>query len=229
MEEWGTCPYLEDRSFRVFRPVRTPPGPTVYRHLMDHRFRRSGTTLYMPMCPDCQECRPIRVDVAAFAPHRDQRRCLRTNADVVTTWEPRAVDEERFALFQRYEAAVHDRPRVDIAQMAYLGEDGGVPGGELQARDTSGRLLAVTSCDRLDGALSAVYCYYDPELPARSLGKLMILRQIELCRRDGIPWLYLGFLVRDCPKLAYKALYFPHEVLEDGAWVRYETPARPGG
>ena len=219
----GPCPYLPDREFHAFHPVPNPPDTPDYRTLMDLRFRRSGNHLYMPVCPTCNACKPIRVDVDEFRPRDDQRRCLARNRDLHVSWQPRGLDDERRALFLRYELAVHDRSRPeDEDPAAFLAEDGGIAGGELHARDADGRLLAVSVLDRFADALSSVYCYYDPDQPRRSLGTFMALAEIGHCQRHGLSWLYLGFLVRDCAKMAYKARYRPHEVLEDGVWVRYE-------
>lgn len=221
--DWGPCPYLPGRDFQVFRPFGPITGD-MYRPMMDSRFRRLGYVFYRPVCPSCRACQPIRVDVAAFRPRKDQRRCLKANADLTVTWHPHGVDDERADLFQRYEAAVHDHAVGDPQDSLVLNDDGGIPGGELHARDRGGRLLAVSVCDRIGDALSSVYCYYEPGEPRRALGKLMVLAEIEHCRSQGLRFLYLGFLVRGCAKMEYKARYFPHEVLEDGGWVRYERP-----
>jgi arginine-tRNA-protein transferase len=50
----------------------------------------------------------------------------------------------------------------------------------------------------------------------------MVLSEINHCRKNRLGWLYLGFLVRGCAKMEYKARYKPHEVLEGGIWVRYD-------
>jgi arginine-tRNA-protein transferase len=117
---------------------------------------------------------------------------------------------------------VHGDPPAELRRDRSLAEDGGIDGGELQARDAHGRLLAVSIIDDFDDALSGVYCYYDPGQPRRSLGTFMMLAEIDHCQRLGLRWLYPGFLVRSCQRMAYKSRFRPHEVLEDGRWVRYE-------
>ncbi len=216
----GPCPYLPGREFHAFHPLPAPVQELDYRALMDRRFRRSGGQLYRPMCPGCEACQPVRVDVQAFRPRRDQRRCAARNHDLALSWHPRGLDDERLALFTRYQRAVHERS-VDEDTEAFLVADGGVPGGELHARDGSGRLLAVSVCDLLGDALSSVYCYYEPDLRARSLGTFMALGEIAECRSRALRWLYLGFLVRGCAKMEYKARFLPQEVLEAGVWVRH--------
>jgi leucyl-tRNA---protein transferase len=216
----GPCPYLPGQRFHAFHPAVGEPLPP-YRRLMDHGFRRSGAQFYAPLCPGCSACRPIRVDALAFRPRRDQRRCAARNRDLTISFAARGLDAERGALFQRYQTAVHDRDAIPDA--GFLVDDGGVAGGELHARDAAGRLLAVSIIDRFGDALSSVYCYYDPDERARGLGTFMVLSELAHCQALGLPWLYLGFLVRACTKMAYKARFLPHEVREaDGAWVRYD-------
>lgn len=221
----GPCPYLPGRRFHAFHPDPNPPAEP-YRALMDQRFRRSGAMLYAPMCPGCQACQPVRIDVPAFAPRRDQRRCQTRNRDLTVTWQSRGYDAQRRSLYRRYQAAVHGQESSDDA-VESLAQDGGVAGGELQARDASGRLLAVSVVDRFTDALSSVYCYYDPDHDARALGTFMALAEIAYCRAQRLRWWYLGFLVRDAPSMAYKARFLPQEVLEDGRWVRYDALTRP--
>ncbi len=216
----GPCPYLAGREFHAFHPNLAPGSPP-YRQLMDQRFRRSGGQLYRPMCPGCDACQPLRVDVATFRPRSDQRRAWRRSDDLTVTWHPRGLDAERATLYQRYQEVVHT-PTDEPAPPEFLIEDGGVPGGELHARDAAGRLLAVSVCDLFNDALSSVYCYYEPDESRRSLGTFMALCELSLCRERGLRWWYLGFLVHGCAKMEYKARYRPHEVLEGGQWVRYD-------
>jgi arginine-tRNA-protein transferase len=74
----------------------------------------------------------------------------------------------------------------------------------------------VALADLEPGALSAVYCYFEPDQPARSLGVFSVLSMIEECRRRGVPYLYLGYYVRDCQKMRYKIDYRPNEILDGG-------------
>jgi arginine-tRNA-protein transferase len=83
-------------------------------------------------------------------------------------------------------------------------------------------LIGVAIVDRAQSALSAVYCYYDPDYSRLSLGVYSILYQLELCRRWGLPHLYLGLTIDACKAMAYKRRYLPHERLIGGEWVRIE-------
>ena len=216
ISDCGPCPYLPDRRFHAFEPDALPPGVS-YRTLLDHRFRRSGQHLYRPVCPDCEACQPLRVPVAGFVPRTDQRRCLARNQDLGLAWAERGMDDERLALWRRYEMAVHGRPRDDLEETS-LGEGGGVPGGELHARAADGRLVAVSVVDVVGNALSSVYCYYDPDQRRRALGTFMALAELAQARALGLTWWYPGFYVDGCAKMAYKRRFGPNELLVDGSW-----------
>ena len=49
-----------------------------------------------------------------------------------------------------------------------------------------------------------------------------ILKQIELCRRMNIRYLYLGLFIADNRHMSYKARFRPHERLVAGTWTRFE-------
>ena len=51
------------------------------------------------------------------------------------------------------------------------------------------------------------------------------MRSMALASRRGLPYLYLGYWIRDCGKMAYKADYRPIEGLIDGTWQTLPTPA----
>lgn len=218
LADCGPCPYLPDRQFRAFLPEPNPPTGVGYRQLMDMRFRRSGDHLYMPMCDGCSACQPIRLAIAGFKPRHDQRRCQARNTDLSVSFQPRGMDAERQQLYRDYQLAVHAQdPGSD--PNPFLVEDGGIPGGELHARDASGRLLAVSVIDLVGDALSSVYCYYAPAERKRALGTFMALAEIEFAKQRRLRWLYLGFFVTGCAKMAYKARFGPCELLVDGTWT----------
>ena len=73
-------------------------------------------------------------------------------------------------------------------------------------------LVAVALTDVMADGLSMVYSFYDPDLAHRSLGTFLILDHIDQVRSAGLGYVYLGYWVKDSPKMAYKAEYQPLEV-----------------
>jgi arginine-tRNA-protein transferase len=84
----------------------------------------------------------------------------------------------------------------------------------------AGQLLAVAVTDVGPQGHSAVYTFYEPRAGERGLGTLSILEQIELARREGAPYLYLGYWIEGHPKMEYKTRFRPIELLQDGEWRR---------
>jgi arginine-tRNA-protein transferase len=215
------CPYLSGRQARHLTLLPEPLEPGVYHALMDLNFRRLGPVFYRPQCQGCDECRMIRVPVADFRPSRAQRRCHRRNADVsAQVGRPRA-SQEKHALYRRYLAGRHDG-QMDGSPLEFRGF---LYASEVETVEVvyraDGRLLGVALVDVEPLALSAVYCFFDPAQARRSPGVFNVLWLIEECRRRGVPYLYLGYYVRDSPKMSYKAAYRPCEILGgDGRWTR---------
>ena len=82
-----------------------------------------------------------------------------------------------------------------------------------------GNLVMVCILDVLNDGLSAVYTFFDPS-HRQGLGTYCILWQIEQARLLGLDHLYMGYWIEQSPKMDYKALFKPHELLIDGKWVR---------
>jgi arginine-tRNA-protein transferase len=48
------------------------------------------------------------------------------------------------------------------------------------------------------------------------------LSQIDLARDMNLPYLYLGYWIPDCRKMAYKQAYQPLEAYRSGRWMPLE-------
>ncbi len=216
------CSYLEDEeAVTLFvDPAVTIDGNT-YSKLSAAGFRRSGPHIYKPRCPSCQACVPARIPVELFKPSRRQKRCLNNNRDVEILSKSVGNTEEHYQLYERYISARHSDgdmypPSRDQFESFLNCEWGNTRHMEFRL---DGRLIGVAVCDHMDDALSAVYTYFDPDLPKRSLGVYGILKQIALTKELGLTHLYLGYWIKNCSKMSYKTEYRPLDVLINQNWL----------
>lgn len=220
------CGYFPERKARN---LVIDPGAdghqTIYDAVATSGFRRAGSLIYRPHCRSCQACEASRLPVADFVPNRNQQRCARGNSDLKVSLTEARVKPEYFDLYRRY--------------VNYKHPDGGMENPE--SEDFEGfllsnwcksmflefrlgsELLAVAVTDHLGGGLSAVYCFYAPDHPKRSLGTFAILRQIELTRAYKLPYLYLGYWIKNHPKMRYKTNFHGLELFRTGQWLRAEA------
>lgn len=216
------CSYLTDESAQtLFFDPRKTITPNIYQRLTDQGFRRSGSHLYRPHCASCQACVPTRIPVSEFLPRRSQKRVQRQNSDLTLKVEEAAFSRRHYHLYERYISLRH--------------ADGDMyPASEDQFRSfllspwtnsvflslyEGERLLSVAVTDKQKNGLSAIYTFFEPEEKKRSLGVMSILSQIELARQWNLPYLYIGYWIKDCAKMAYKTDYRPAEVYLQGRWV----------
>ncbi len=223
------CPYLPDEAASWQLALSSDIDSAAYQILMDSGFRRSGELYYRPDCPNCRACVPIRVRVADFVESRSQRRVRRRNSDVQCSLGPPRVSLEAYALYRRYQEAVHDeRPASDPEEWARSLIASSIETFVMSYRVRE-RLVGQGVIDQTPDTLSSVYFVYDPDEHRRSLGVFSCLSEIDECRRRGLPYWYLGLHVFGCAKMAYKTQFRPFELLgADGRWQPGESsPGEP--
>lgn len=216
-----TCSYLEDQeAVTLFVDPRTKVDQKLYSNLSMLGFRRSGAHIYRPHCMQCQACIPARVVVEDFEPDRRQRRTLKRNDGLTITECDTIDDPEAYDLYCRYiELRHHDGDMYPPDREQYetfLSNEWGVT--RYYRFYDKNRLLAVAVTDQLEDGLSAIYTFFDPEEQQRSLGGYAVLWQIEQARKQGLSYVYLGYWIKNCQKMAYKSEYRPLEVFLGNRW-----------
>jgi arginine-tRNA-protein transferase len=86
----------------------------------------------------------------------------------------------------------------------------------------NGKLCGVGYVDGLKCGLSAIYFFHDPNLYSHGLGIWNVMTLINEAKRRAIPHVYMGYYVKGCQSLEYKAGFKPNEILSiEGKWIPY--------
>lgn len=236
------CSYLPNTTARslVAMPLEEI-NAAIYSQLALNGFRRSGEHVYRPHCGPCTQCVPVRIVVDDFTPNRSQKRNFKHWQHLVQDWTPLQFKSSHFELYKRYQKVRHAGGGMDqddaeqyqqflvtsLVDTALLTFHEPINPSSSSSSSSSTKALSdieadvglkmVSVVDYLKDGLSAVYTFYDPEA-ASGLGSYSILCLIEQAKRLGLPYVYLGYWIKDSPKMSYKTLYKPLEGFKDGQW-----------
>ncbi len=220
------CSYLEGQeATTLFVAPDTELSDPELVKLTESGFRRSGRYVYRPYCDHCHACISVRIPVADFKPKRRHQRTLRRNSEVIYDLSSPRLDDPHYRLYANYIEARHadgDMYPPSPSQYEAFLAAGDTRSHFLNAR-IDGQLVATMLFDQIPGhGLSAVYTFFDPDplFEPRSFGRLLILELIRRARESNLPYVYLGYWIRDCKKMAYKTEYRPIEMLINGRWIR---------
>jgi leucyl-tRNA---protein transferase len=181
------CEYLPDRNCQLRYELVPYLRHADYMQRLQQGWRRFGYAVFRPECPSCRMCESLRVPVATFRPTQSQRRAWKRNqGEVMLRIGTPVLSRDRLDLWARFH-------RDGQEKKGWPAEAGDDPGTLLQnpfhteewTYYLGDRLIAVGYVDALPEALSAIYCYHDPEERARSLGTFNILALLASARERG--------------------------------------------
>ncbi|WP_227431022.1 arginyltransferase [Psychrobacter sp. I-STPA6b] len=228
------CSYLPDRAARLsYVAIDTHDHieNSLYSHLVEQGYRRSGDIIYRPECMHCRQCIPTRIPLQHFKMSRRFRKVLKRNPDVITNTIPSShATSEHFSLYGTYITERHadgDMYPPSLHTFEKFLCHSITDTFFIEFRESSGQLIAVAVTDRLNNGLSSVYTFFETQMTyqQRSLGIYSILQQIELAKALQLQYLYLGYWIPSVKKMRYKADFYPIELFINQQWQYFEqTP-----
>jgi leucyl-tRNA---protein transferase len=221
------CSYLDNiEAITAFVDPNAEMSQSTYDQLIKLGFRRSGVHVYMPYCQGCKSCISVRVPVKEFKPTRSFKRIIKKNRDIaVKMCTQEQIDrDEHYQLYHDYINTRHldgdmypaNREQFDKFLFAAWCNVNFI---EFRLK---GKLVGAAITDHMSTGLSALYTYFDTNLESRSLGTFAILSQIKLSFEKELPFLYLGYYVKNSKKMTYKSKFKPLEGYQELGWVRMD-------
>lgn len=234
IEENRECSYfdnkLSDIRYRYLFSCSTPQ----YQSMLERGWRRFGRMHFVPECKSCTKCVSMRIDVKNYKFSKSEKRVIAKNKDTKLYIRPPSVSMEHLNLYDKYHNFMHDKkdwPYSPIEPNDYIKSY--VEGKEEFSKEflyvKEDKLIGVALVDILPQSISAIYCFYDHDYQDLSIGKFSILAQIKIAKELNIPYIYLGYWIKNHFSMGYKEAYKPFEVLknrpsvlEEAIWEKYE-------
>jgi arginyl-tRNA--protein-N-Asp/Glu arginylyltransferase len=238
------CPYIEGNTERkIFTELRSqqlaydrtailnhfgPENDRARSEELHHSlalvgFRRSQDIAYRPACENCHECKSVRIPVYLFEMSKGQHRIQNKNNDITVTIKPNIATHEQYNLLKSYIDNRHaDGGMAGISFEEYkdMVESSPISTIIIEYRRADGTLVGAALTDQMQDSLSMVYSFFEisHEANKRSLGVFIVLNHINMTRDRNLDHVYLGYLVKDSPKMGYKMNFKPLEMLTANGW-----------
>ena len=218
-QESGSCSYLKDHQSLTHYKLLQHCSMQESQNFIQRGYRRFGHLYFRPECPECKECQSIKIDVENYTFSKSAKRVLKKGGHLRVVIQQPTLTKEHLQLFETYHRYMHHKKGWEYhptsAQHYYSSFVAGAEdfGYEVLYFDDE-KLIGVDLIDILEDGISSIYFYYDPDYTQLSLGKLSLYYQIILAKNSNKKWIYLGYYVKDCPSLAYKASYKPYLTLQ---------------
>ena len=216
-----SCGYIkgQDAQSIVATPYKNVNSKN-FKSFISQGFRRSGQYVYKPNCKNCKACIPIRLLASNFKASRSQKRLKKYLNKLSVKLLPLNFNEEHYNLYVNYQNKRHrnnDKSEDDVADYNDFLINSNVNSKLVEFR-LNDQLKMITIIDIIDDGISAVYTFYDCSDQKLSLGTMSIIWLLELCKKESLPFLYLGYWIHESQKMKYKTNFKPYELMIEGVW-----------
>ncbi len=216
------CVYLNDRYMKMDYKHIKNCSFELCSSLTKRGWRRFGEYFSRPICSDCKECLSIKIDVKKFKLGKSGRRVYKrcTNEiDEIIVQKPQ-FSQECLSLHKKY----HDYMQIkknwknfEVTKKTFmeLYIKGASNFGKEVLYIKDSKIIGVDFIDILDDGISSIYFFYDPDFSYLGLGNFSMYKQFDFAKELDLKWIYIGYYVKDCDSLKYKAKYKPYYILQN--------------
>jgi arginyl-tRNA--protein-N-Asp/Glu arginylyltransferase len=206
------CPYIKGRRFTQEYFFAHNLNDNEFDYYLSRGWRRFGLYFFRPVCENCRACRPLRVSAGNLTLTKSQRRVVKKNSQTRVYLRPLTYRQELYEIYRLHSQKFGDEER-DSQSFRDTYFKSAVPAfqSEYYIED---QLAAVGFLDMGASGLSSVYFSYDPRFSEYSLGTFSIIREAQLACENLLDWYYLGYYVKECPRMIYKGRFMLREIYD---------------
>jgi arginine-tRNA-protein transferase len=222
------CSYLpSELANSVFLGKGFEPSWEQYSGLSRIGFRRSGDHYYKPNCSSCNACMSCRILCDEIDLNKKSfKRLINKTKDFIVSVEKPIFSTTHYDIYEKYINSRHsdgDMFPATIDQYKNFLLVKNEFSRLFTIKTPEGRLVSCTAIDILDDGISAIYTYFDPDFQDISPGTLAVLRLCKHAISLDIPYIYLGYWVKNSPKMSYKKRFQPLELFKYDSWQPMTT------
>ncbi len=234
IENNRNCSYFDDAISNIRYKYINNCTKDAYQNMLEHGWRRFGKMHFAPECNDCTKCVSMRIDVKNYKFSKSEKRVFKKNLNTKLYIQAPTLTLEHIKLYDQYHETMNKKKGWDYSPIEISEYDRSyIQGKNSFSKEflyvKNNKLVAVALVDILEKSISSIYCFYDHDYIELSLGKFSILTQIKIAKELGVPYIYLGYWIKNHLSMGYKELYQPFEVLKNRAnlkekviWEKYE-------
>jgi len=214
------CAYLENKQMRMeYKFIENCPEE-LNRNLIERGWRRFGEYYSRPKCSNCSECLSLRIDANNYRFSKNARRTIRKNYKTKILIQKPTLTRDHLILYEKYHSQMEKKKgwkHYSLSPNSYheLYVCGAMEFGKEILYFIDDKLVGVDLIDIINDGISSIYFFYDPDFAHLSLGRFSLYQQILIAQNYKLSWVYLGYYVKDCSSLSYKANYKPFEILKN--------------
>jgi arginyl-tRNA--protein-N-Asp/Glu arginylyltransferase len=218
------CSYLPDaKANSVFLGKGFEPSWLQYSELSRMGFRRSGDHYYRPNCPSCNACMSCRVLCNEInLSSKSFKRITNKAKGLTMTVEKPNFSTRHYDIYEKYINSRHtdgDMYPASIEQYKNFLLIQTEFSRLFTIKNEQGDIVSCTAIDILDDGVSAIYTYFDPDYSHLSPGTLAVIMLCKYALSKSLPYIYLGYWVKNSPKMSYKKRFQPLEAFDGESWA----------